>query len=344
VLPTVLLVFGLCGSFSASAQTDEERAGARAAATDGAKAFVDGDYPKAIEMFTRAEGVVHSPTHLLFIARSYSKLGQLVKAREAYLKITREAVPAGAPEAFKRAKSDATEELTSLEPRIPYVSVVVQGAGPDPITVNMDDIQIPPTLVGIPRPLDPGEHRFQAFAPGLESNATTITLKEGARETVVLTLQPAAEAKPAAGATPGAAAPAEQPAESPGDAGISTADIDAGANIPMWVSFGVGAVGLGLGTLFLVQSSSKRSDADALCGSGTCPASERAEIEDLDSSADTLGTLGVVGLGVGVVGVGAGLYFLLTQDASPAAATSRARQRAIQPWFDGNQAGVFGRF
>src|SRR5690606_12046991 len=127
-----------------------------AAATDGAKAFVDGDYPRAIEMFTRAEGVVHSPTHLLFIARSYGKLGQLVKAREAYLKITRETLPAGAPEAFKRAKAEATDELAALEPRIPYVSVVVQGAGPDPITVNMDEVQIPPTLVGIPRPIDPG--------------------------------------------------------------------------------------------------------------------------------------------------------------------------------------------
>src|SRR5690606_8024682 len=133
---------------------------------------------------------------------------------------------AGAPEAFKRAKAEATDELAALEPRIPYVSVVVQGAGPDPITVNMDEVQIPPTLVGIPRPIDPGDHKFQAFAPGLESNATTITLKEGARETVVLTLQPAAATKVAGAASPPSASPGDSSAETSGDAGVSTSDIE----------------------------------------------------------------------------------------------------------------------
>ena len=68
------------------AQTDEARAGARSLATEGATAFSDGRFKDAVELFSKAESLVHAPPHLLFIARASTKLGQFVKAREAYEK------------------------------------------------------------------------------------------------------------------------------------------------------------------------------------------------------------------------------------------------------------------
>src|SRR5258706_10178573 len=79
------------------AQTDEERAGARAAATQGADAFSQNRYADALDLFARAESLVHSPSHLLYMARSLEKLGKLVRARETYLKITRERLEPTAP-------------------------------------------------------------------------------------------------------------------------------------------------------------------------------------------------------------------------------------------------------
>src|SRR4051812_34405429 len=75
---------------SAWAQSDDDRAGARVAATEGVKALNDKRFADAADLFSRAESLVHSPVHLLYLARSQEKLGQLVKARENYTKIIRE--------------------------------------------------------------------------------------------------------------------------------------------------------------------------------------------------------------------------------------------------------------
>src|SRR5579883_2443273 len=48
----------------------------------------------------RAEALVHAPTHLLYIARTEAKLGQLVEASETYARIQHEALAPDAPKAF----------------------------------------------------------------------------------------------------------------------------------------------------------------------------------------------------------------------------------------------------
>src|SRR6187399_2839785 len=70
--------------------TDRDRAAARSAADAGADAFDQQRYADAVELFGRAEKLVHATPHLLFIARSLVKLGRLVEAHETYLKIQRE--------------------------------------------------------------------------------------------------------------------------------------------------------------------------------------------------------------------------------------------------------------
>jgi hypothetical protein len=63
----------LCGFLHAAptwAQNDEDRAGARTMATEGAKAFAAQRWSEAIDLFTRAEALVHAPSHLLFLARA----------------------------------------------------------------------------------------------------------------------------------------------------------------------------------------------------------------------------------------------------------------------------------
>src|SRR5688572_27207371 len=127
------------------AQTDEERAGARAAAQEGARAFEEGRFADAIDLFTRAQAPVKAPPHLLYMARAHEKLGQLVKAREAYNKITRDRIGDDAPQAFKDAQEAAKKELAALEPRIPYVTVVVKDAKGE-VSVTMDGAKVPPAL------------------------------------------------------------------------------------------------------------------------------------------------------------------------------------------------------
>ncbi|HEX9621815.1 MAG TPA: tetratricopeptide repeat protein, partial [Polyangiaceae bacterium] len=86
-------------------------AGARAAATEGAKAFQEGRWQDAVDLFTRAESLVHAPPHLLFLARAQVKLGRLVAARELYNKILREPLAGDAPPAFLTAREAAEAEI-----------------------------------------------------------------------------------------------------------------------------------------------------------------------------------------------------------------------------------------
>ncbi len=340
------LLAGVLAAAPARAQTDEQRSGARAAATQGAQAFSEKRWADAVDLFTRAESLVHSPVHLLYMARAYEKLGSLVKARETYIKITNEEVPAGATQPIRSAHADAEKELEALEPRVPYVSVVVQGAGPKPVTVTMDGIQVPPALIGVPRPVDPADHRFEAVADGMDSAVSSITVREGRSETVVLTLHLSANAPatpagaPAPGATTGVAAAPGPAAPPPG--------ADAGSQIsPLtWVAFGVGAVGIGVGTGFALSSSSKVSDANNLCSAGpdhkACPdATTGAKASSLDDDARTARTISIVGFVVGGVGVATGATLLvmgLSHKEHPAATAG------IQPWVGLGSAGVTGRF
>jgi hypothetical protein len=314
-----------------SAQSDEERAGARAAAEAGMKAFTEGRWSESIDLFSRAESLVNSPVHLLYLARAYEKVGRLVKAREHYFKVVNQQLPPDALDILKETHRSASEELHALEPRIPYVSVVVQGAGARDVVILMDGERVPQALVGVPRPVDPGEHKFQAFAEGMESAPNTVTLSEGRQETLVLTV--VATSHP----PPGAAAQGPPEEDRPPESGAN------GMKIAGFVSLGVGVVGLGVGTLFGLKALSKRSDADDLadtCTGTGCRPEVAQRVERLDDEATSANTLSIVGFAVGGVGIGAGVTLLLLSGGGSA----EARAPGVEPWVGLGSAGLRGRF
>jgi hypothetical protein len=344
---------------SALAQTDEERAGARAAATAGAQAFAEKRWTDALDLFTRAESLVHAPPHLLYMARANANLGKLVRARELYLKLQRETLAATAPQAFRDAVRDAGTELAAIEPRIPYVTVNVEGAGSEPVVVTQDGSQVSAALIGVPRPVDPGEHEYKATSGGLASEVSKVKVDEGKRVSVVLKLAAGGAAPPGPGTPPGGgdAPPPGGETKGPGEGGEG-AGVKVGTDTPpsndglryaSYGAFGVGALGLVAGTIFVLQSSSKRSEADDLTAK-TCPNGCSAEagkpIADLDDQARSAQTLGIVGYAVGAVGIGAGItLFILSNKKSDAPATSLTPVRPrITPYIGYGSAGVFGTF
>jgi hypothetical protein len=335
-------------SGAAHAQTDEQRAGARSLATEGASAFNDGRYKEAVDLFTKAESLMHAPPHLLYLARAHSKLGQFVKAREAYLRITKEQLAGNAPPAFRDAQSTAQKELTAINPKIGSLEIKVEGAeAAKDLSVKVDGNPIASVLVGVPQPIDPGEHRVEASAAGFRAQPQTVRLGEGDKTSTVLKLEPDPNAAPAA-APPGAPSPAVQPG-APGapvhdtSTSMETTSSGGGMRIGAYTAFGVGAVGLGLGTVFLLQSAGKRSDADAICNlpNGACPLDRKGEVDKLDSDSKSASTLSIVGFAVGGVGIAAGVAMLVMSSKSE---TSAAARPAVYPWVGLGSAGVVGRF
>ncbi|HEX9296439.1 MAG TPA: hypothetical protein VF881_11400 [Polyangiaceae bacterium] len=352
------VALALCSSSTpAFAQSDEQRAGARSLATEGATAFNEGRYKEAAEFFTKAESLVHAPPHLLFIARAHAKLGQLVKAREAYIKITREQLPGNAPQAFRDAQSSANRELAAINPKIGSLTIKVEGAeNAKDLSLRIDDVQLPGVLAGAAQPVDPGEHKIEALATGFRSRPQSVRVGDGEKTSVALKLEADAKATPPGGGATTAAATADTSRSlsadtSSGSAGASPppsadtgADSKAGMRIGSYVAFGVGAVGLGLGTVFMLKASGKRTDADDLCNpgpTGQCSDQTKADqIHQLDSEADSATTVGIIGLVAGGVAVGGGVVLLVLSSGSG----SDSKGASIHPWVGPNSAGFAGRF
>ena len=245
------------GSGSSFAQTDEQKASARSLATQGFEAFTAQRWADAADLFSRAESLVHSVTHLVYVARALEKQGKLVKARETYLKVTRETLDANAPPAAKQAQQDATSELAQLEPRIPMLQVTLENAPADAqVSVTIDGTPLPPALIGVQGPVDPGNHELVATAPGMQSGPVKVDVAEGSKQTATLRLEPAS-----------GAAPSSTPSD--GATGSASTELDTGGMRPMmltgFIALGVGVVGLGAGTFFAIQSSNKTSEWHDLC-------------------------------------------------------------------------------
>src|SRR5215468_10889823 len=110
---------------SGFAQSSEERMGARAAASEGARAFSEKRWADAIDYFKRAESLVHATPHLLYIARSQAQTGLYVEARENYLAIIHEELKPDAPQVFKAAKESAAKEIHDVETHFAYATVTL---------------------------------------------------------------------------------------------------------------------------------------------------------------------------------------------------------------------------
>jgi hypothetical protein len=311
-------------SGAALAQSDSDRAAARDLATQGLQAFEAGRWAEAETLFTRAEAIVHAPPHLLYYARASVKEGKLIQANEAYVKILRERLPDKAPRAFLEAQQAAAAEQPTLDQAIPRVTIVVEGEGARDARVTINGADFSKALVGIAAPRDPGELTIAASAPGWKRAETKLVLKEGARETVKLTL-----------ATREVRTADTAPKESPPPRN--------GLRAAAWVTLGVGVLALGAGTYFLIDNRNNRQSANDLCNlpDGGCPSNQRDTIQSYDSNADRSAVLSVIGYGVGGATVIAGTVMMLKSRGKTEPAPKAA---SVTPWVGPASVGLRGTF
>ncbi len=356
VIGALSLLGLLLAAAPAQAQSDQERAAARAAANQGGDAYDAGRYQEALGLFQNAERLVHALPHLLYIARSSEKLGKLVEAREAYLKMQRETVKPSDPEAFREAQAAASKELAAIEPRLASVTVKLDGATAQEATVTMDGQPLSAALVGLPTPTNPGEHTFEAKAPGKLPASQRVAVGEGGKQSITLTLQPDPNgaAAPAPGA-PGdaAAAPGGSTEPPPGEP-----DHPSGGKslrVPAYIALGVGVIGLGVGTVFIIGGSGDSKDADKkfnACLAGNVEgdkachdADAQKAVKDLDDSAAKKKTLSVVGFAVGGAAIATGIILLVVDKGGDSKAAKHEPPRPrITPQIGFNYVGLSGSF
>jgi len=301
-------------------------------------------YEEAYQQFKAA--YAESPSwkilgNLGYTAMKLERDGEAIEAFRGYLE-------QGGKELSKAERTQFQSDLDTLSATASIVTILGLPAG-----TRVTDVRSPNTGADIKNYYDvpeggslvlrlrPGVHRFSAQFGGQPSQTQELETSPGGAHGVKFE---SAQAEPAA-AQPAEPEPVATPTE-PVPASVST---DAGffqSPVPAYVALGVGAVGVGLGVVFLFQRSSATSDADdrfeACLNSQACVTADQREMEDLDDKAATMGTLSVVSFGVGVAGLGAGAALLLMNgktEAGPAAAGV-----SVQPYATANELGVWGRF
>jgi hypothetical protein len=308
------------------------RASARAMADQGFDAFDAGQWQLALDRFERAQALVQSPVHRLFIARCLANLGRLLESRETYVAIARERLAADAPPAVSEALQAASSELVALDARIPFVVVALAGelGGGQP-EVSMDGRPLPPALLGVHYPIDPGSHTWQARVGQRQSTLESRVLREGTRETITLVFAPMRREHPRV---------ALAPSQPPPPPGASVAPTSEGLRWGVIAGLGVGTVGAGVGAMFALKKSSLDEQIERTCRADGCPGTRENLAREHDANrAGLFATVAFIGAGAGV----ATAITLLVLDAGETSA-ERAPVAGITPWLGFGAAGVGGRF
>ncbi len=325
----------------AQASSPEDIAAARVLGTDGTRLADSGNCVDAIAKLEAAEKLFHAPTTLDRLGECQISVGRLVAGTENLNRVVREPLAPSAPQAFVAAKKRAQLALSAALPRIGSLRIHVDGAPADKVSITVDGTSVSTALLDGDRPTDPGTHEVAASAPGCKPATMSVSVRDGGPSTVSLKLEQDVTAAALGNVSSGE--PVPQPTGTAPPASSDRSSEGGDHRGLAFVAFGVGGVGLAIGTVFGVLALSTKSTLDGACTNKTCPASSQSDIDSLKSKS----TISTVGLGVGLVGAAAGAILLLTSHRSEpsTAASSREPERPrLSPWVSLGAAGVGGTF
>jgi hypothetical protein len=213
--------------------------------------------------------------------------------------------------------------LGEVDQALPSVVIVAKdprGGELRNVTVKVDGETLATKLDGTALTLDPGIRKFHFETSGAPALDQELTIRAGEHDReIAITL--------------GAAAPTP----TPGTTSASTNDhATGGAPIAAYVLGGIGVVGVAGFAFFGLDSMSKKSKLD--------PCKPNCAQSDVDAvKKDYL--FANISLGVGVVGLGAATYLLLTRDKGEPAATGASGPRLdVAPAIRGGSVSVSGAF
>jgi hypothetical protein len=268
-----------------------------------------GAWVKARNAFERVVERNDNPGARIHLARAQAKLGHLLEAMDHYGNVVDN----------KRApfnlKAVAKKERQALEERVPRLNVKVP---PDfKGKVRIDDIELTHEALGVPMPVNPGTRMVIAEADGFQTFKKQVVLSDKLEVSLDVVMVPA---------------PKDE---------TKAVEVDKGGSSHStlgYVSLGVGAAGLVVGTAFGLSARSTRNELRASCADNVC----NEALRDTYNRGRTQATISTVGFVVGGVGVAAGIYFLATAPSGKEAAPRAARR--LEPVVGLGYLGAQGSF
>ncbi|HTQ02602.1 MAG TPA: PEGA domain-containing protein [Polyangiaceae bacterium] len=331
LVASLALGSALCVPRVAHAEGDEaaETAAARQLAVDGVKLAQADQCSDAVDKLERAEKLKHSPIVLRYLGECQVKVGRWVEGSESLRKLLREPLPENATPALEQAYDSAANTLRDVKPRIPSMRLVVNAPHDADLKLKVDGKDVAATVVGVALPTDPGDHQIEVSAPGFLKATSSVKLAAGASTTVTLELKrdpnaPLAKAAPVPAA---AAAPQATSARASEAAPVEHSHVTRALS---YVSYGVAAVGLGVGIAFGQSAMSDEKSLHNSCPGRICTPDQQSTLD----FAKTKGTISTVGFAVAGGGAALGtILFFTSGDSAPSknASAAPARSASLHP-------------
>jgi hypothetical protein len=287
-----------------------------------------GDWAAGCPKFEASLALYSSASTMLNIARCQEHDGKIASAWSTYkraLVVNRE-TPG---EERRRALEDVAQKgIASLEPRLPKLRVVIAVA-PEGLQVTRNGQYVPLAMLGTTIPVDPGEHRIVARAPGHRTEQRTVTVAEAKTERVEIALILGDD-----GGDP--------------EAGDGRAR-SGGVVVPTW-SLVVGAGGLALltaGAAFRVDQALIEGRQHGICGGDVVQGCPTTYVPDADNARKNRDFGLFVGLGgAGVIALGAAIIGAVVENVPSSPKASAEPEVTARAWVGpgGFGASLGGRF
>jgi hypothetical protein len=298
------LVFSVALQGSAQTKSGSNRAAAEALFNQGRDLMTAGKFVEACPKFEASQQLDPGLGTMLNLAECYEKTGRTASAWAEY----REAIPLARAAGSKARQDLATERAKALEERLSTLTIRAMSGDDDSahLEIRRDGVPVQVAELGSPIPVDPGEHVIEAVAPGKQPWSSKVQV--GADAAKVSVDIPKLEPGDGSSAPPPVAAPvttttsvSAPPSDKPSTwSGQRTAAV---------ITAGAGVVGIGIGTFFGLQASSKWSDAKEACSS--YPKGCDTHATDLGKTAKENATISNIGFiaGGALLATGAVLFF-----------------------------------
>jgi hypothetical protein len=337
-----------CALFASPALVYAQSAGNKAAAEalfeEGKALMQSGEYARACEKFAASRNLDEGTGTLLYLADCYERVGRTASAWAMF----REAASIAGAQGQESRQKLAAERAKNLEPGLVRLSVVVAPTNESLLgfEVRNDGIPIPAAQFGSAIPVDPGDHRIEASAPGKRMYAESIRANKG---NVRVEVPPLADIAHSTSSISGSAHSPDQLRAVNGSVAVTPtatkesvpahgeARHNQGATLRglSYVSGGIGLVAVGLGSYFGLSAISKNKESKDKCPSSPELCSEQGV--SLRDDALAQARLSNIAFAAGGVALAAGLVLYLS------APTGASSEVALAPSLGLNHAQLSAR-
>jgi len=277
---------------------------------DGRKLMAQHQYADACPKLAESQRLAPAIGTEFNLADCLEHQGRLASAWAAFLDVVDQTHKRGETQ----RESVARARAAAIQPKLGRLTIQVPTSAPDE-QVMRDGEAVRQQVWGVAVPVDGGNHRIEAQAPGRGGWSGTVHTSDGQSATITvpdLPIAPSASPEPAAPAAPPAAT--SSPAPAPGPVAMTT---DHTASL---LVLGTSVVFAGVGVLGILEHDSNANayNADTSCPSIDAPV-RPAHCNDLVSAADSWKTVAIVGFVGSGVALAAGVTLWVLAPRHPAA-------------------------